>query len=287
MKTTTQIDNPEAPKPYQPIETGISQSDIVETIGLYREFLSLPEEHRIKLSWQDESRPRTGKSGYMNKGNRSSEDNKHVFHMTQDLEQVFSMEIFKHPRETMQFFKAALEIHYSLNTAAKRQYEAMEDEIPGLVTMHFPKTGKRSSHTRFLAYGEPKGGLLATGHYDKSTGTIAVAESHGGLRVGYGLSDLSLLERSRFDPVFFPSFGWNQLAEMLGVITTKRAAWHDVIDTGERVDDDTSRWALVHFINPANIYLESTQEQTHTPIPWRGLGQLALRSDNQSFLVAQ
>jgi hypothetical protein len=124
---------------------------------------------------------------------------------------------------------------------------------------------------------------LAQGHYDKSTGTIAVAESHGGLKVGYGPEDSLLVERNAYDPIFFPSYGWHQLAEITDSTTSLRAAWHEVEDTGERFNEATLRWALIFFINPANIYLESTQEQTHTPIPW--LGNTALRNDGKSFLI--
>lgn len=292
MNTRTALLNPETPPAYEPISIGHTESDITATMNSFMEFLQLPYEERVKVVFVDESRPRTGVSGYQHKGHASpdgsrQQDNKHIFHMTQTLHETYGSHTRRLPHEARVFLRAAYSIHSALSAAAKRKYQELEGDIPGITNILFPPNGKNSNHTRFLAYQDAKRGMLASPHYDKGTGTIAVAESHGGLRVGYGPEDLKLLERSRFEPIFFPNYGYHQLAEMLGVDpTTRRAAWHDVIDTGDRVSEEVTRWSLIHFIDPAHIYLENTKEQTHTPIPWRGLGKLALRSDSQSFLAA-
>ena len=129
--------------------------------------------------------------------------------------------------------------------------------------------------------------MLARGHYDKGTGTIAVAESHGGLRLGFGEDDLELLDRDAYDPKFFHGLGWHQLAEIVDVETARKAAWHDVVQLDEHVSDDVMRWSMVYFIGPANMHLDSTLEQTHTPIPWRNCSKAAKTVLETSFLHEQ
>lgn len=273
--------NPEeGPLPYEPIALELSEGDINTAMELYLDFTRLPDEERKRIHHFDPARPRTGTSGYEHKGLFSADgkpyqDNKHVFHFTPELEEPFMNDLlnFKDlnlPMETRNFLSASQEVYYSLAESTKQKYTELEENFPALVGMHFPKDGKLAHHLRFLAYQPGNDGMLARGHYDKGSGTIAVAESHGGLRIGLGEHDIKPLDRDQHDPVFFPAYGWHQLAQMLDVDTDKKAAWHDVIDTCEQLEEGITRWAMVYFVDPANIYLESTKEQTHTPIPWRG-----------------
>jgi len=278
----TQKYHPEAPRAYEPIALELNASDINSAMQAYLAFLELPDTERAKIAYFNEQRPRIGSSGYVHK---EATDIKHVFHMTQELERAFAPNIYRLPTESKVLLKIGQEIYYSLAKSSTEKLAELEEEIPLLVGIHSPRSGKRQHHLRFLAYQAGRDGVLAHGHYDKGTGTIAVAESHGGLRIGYRESDLERIDRSSYEPLFFPGYGWHQLAQMLDVAPRRRAAWHDVTDTGERVDDKTLRWSLIYFIDPANLYFDSTQEQTHTPIPWRGLGRQALRSDGKSFLV--
>lgn len=291
----TLIQTPESPQAYEPIDLKLTVNDVQMAMDAYMAFLQLPYDERRKVVHFDEQRPRTGRSGYALKGNGPSsrataDDNKHFFHMTPQLRDtfpLFSLSERELPAESRQLLTVGDEVYRSLAGSALKKYVELEreTEFPLLRSVHFPASGKLQHKLRFLAYKQPKDGMLARGHYDKGTGTIAIAESHNGLRVGFGPDDLTLIERGNFDPIFFHGYGWHQLAEMLDVSPdNRRAAWHDVIDTGERVSEDITRWALIYFIDPANIYLESTKEQTHKPIPWRGLGRHALTSDHRSFL---
>lgn len=291
MKTLVST-NPEMPKPYESIDIDLNNEDIDVVMGAFIDFLHLPYEERVRIEYFDEQRPRTGRAGYVYKGERSpdggsQQDNKHIFHMTKGLMDNFFTEMLlrNYPYETRNFLRLAYDVHQILAEAGKNKYQELEDDIPGITAMHFPRSGELTTHTRFLGYETGKS-TLAAPHYDKSTGTIAVAESHGGLRLGFGDKDLTLVDRDQFDPVFFPSFGYHQLSEIMDTDVSRRAGWHDVVDTSERFSDEIARWALVNFINPANLYLDSTEEQTHTPIPWRGMGKLALRGDNASYLIA-
>ena len=284
----TLVASAEAPKPYEPIITGLAERDITDTMDAFLAFLELPEEEKEKVQYFDETRPRTGWSGYAHDRadpDIGEYDNKHKFHMTQALAEAFRLTQWTRgfPSETRRFLALAEDLHLALAEAGKAKYQALEEDIPGITALHFPRSGQLATHTRFLAY-EPGRSTLAEAHYDKSTGTIAVAESHDGLRIGTGNEDLRLIERDQFQPLFFPGFGYHQLAEIMDRDVSRRAGWHDVIDTQKRVTDTIARWAIVNFINPAHLYLDSTPEQTHTPIPWRGMGKLALRSDNASFL---
>lgn len=278
----TIVKNPDRPTVYEPINLELSPADIEDLMSAYLDFLELPEEEKSRFYSLDETRQRTGMSGYVHK-NRN--DIKDVFHMTQALQQDWVLERYKLPGISLEFLERATDAYYSLAGSTRAKYQELEEEFPGITGIHFPRSGKMRNVLRFLAYRGSVGHLLSHGHYDKGSGTIAVAESHGGLRLGFGEDDLELLADRQGQPIFFHGYGWHQLAEMLDIQTGRRAAWHDVIDIGERVDEETLRWALIYFIDPANMYLKSTQEQTHTPIPWRGLGNLALRSDSKSFLT--
>jgi hypothetical protein len=267
---------------YSPITLELGKQDITEAMKLYRDFIDLPHHIKSQLHHVDEARPRTGMSGYMHKGENApggskKQDNKHAFHYAQSLEQL-SLRELDLPPEAMNFLSAAEEIYYSLDESVREhlaQLAEMEG-IPWLVGLHHPTTnGERSHHLRFLAYEDPKGSNLADSHYDKSTFTVAVAESHNGLRIGNNDHDLQLLERGSFDPILFQGYGWHQLKDMFDIHSDLKPGWHDVIDTGERVDSGVTRWALIYFVNPTELYLESTQEQTHTPL-YPALGRAAL-----------
>ncbi len=290
METLTQTYEP--PQAYEPIKIELAKDEVQNVMDSYLNFLTLPQPERERLFHLDESRPRTGETGYVRKNADSSShdnDNKHYFHMTPDLWERFqpiSLEGRKLPFESKLLIWNSHYVYQSLGKAALQKYIELETDFPLLKGIHFPSNGTLQHKLRLVAYQGGKDKTLAAGHYDKGTGTIAVAESHGGLRVGHSPKDLQLVERDQFEPIFFHGYGWHQLAEMLDVKTGRRAAWHDVIDTGERVREDVMRWAMIYFLDPANIYLESTKEQTHTPIPWRGLGNLVLRNDNQSFLTS-
>lgn len=279
----TIVKNPDRSPVFEPINLELSPADIQTIMSSYLDFLQLPDEEKSRLNHIDEARPRTGMSGHVSK---NKNDIKDVFHMTQVLGQEWSLSRhYKLPLVSAEFLNNAEEAYYSLAKSTKAKYLEFEEGFPTLTGIHFPRSGKLGHHLRFLAYRGVVGDHLAKGHYDKGSGTIAVAESHGGLRLGFSEHDLEQLEYRQDQPVWFAGYGWHQLAEMLDIRTNRRAAWHDVVDTGERLDDETVRWAMVYFIDPANMYLESTQEQTHTPIPWRGMGNLALRSDSKSFLI--
>ena len=269
------LHNPEGRPPlYQPISLELGAGEIDEVMELYLDFLQLPEHERERIAFLDESYARTGESGYKYKDGNGVEDEKHLFHMAHGLMDKFNVfERTNLPMESRAFLEAADEIYHSVTASTKEFYRGLEaEEFPGLVGIHFPRNGVVRNKLRFLAYRGAKDGLLARGHYDKGTGTVAVAESHSGLRLGLGEHDLTLLDRDQYDPVFFHGYGWHQLAEMMDVETYRKAAWHDVVDTGESFDEDDGvlRWALIYFVDPAKVYLHSTKEQTHTPIDWRG-----------------
>lgn len=275
---TTQLSTPEQPNPYEVLPYSIDQQLVLDGMQAYLDFLHLPLDQRRLLHHVDTTRPRTGESGYMPK-THANQDNKDVFHMTQALGQHFPENHHGLPQEAQNFLSIARIIHEELNKVAKEVLQAWEvdENLPGLSNMHFPANGRREHHSRFVAYQGGRGRHLATAHYDKSTATIAVAESHGGLRIGYSAEDLTLLNRDQFQPIIFPGYGWHQLRTAQGQSTRRQPAWHDVIDTGERVAADVCRWALVHFINPADRYLDSSLAETHTPLP-NNLGQLALQT---------
>lgn len=295
-ETLTQTFEAEKPPLYEPITVPFGEADVNVAMQLYLEFLQLPDDIKHKFHYLDKLNPRTSEAGYMRRRQDASDkptgdDNKHVFHYTPELWQA-QRQIPWHekPEVARQFIEASDQLYYQLARAVKDKMAERADEAPWLVGVHFPADGTLKHHLRFLAYQQGKDGVLARGHYDKSTSTVAVAQSCGGLRIGEGEEDLTPVQRANFEPIIFDGYGWHQLNEMLGQTTNRRAAWHDAVESecDSTVDEEIMRWALIYFVNPAKIYLESTYEQTHTPIRWRNVGRLAIPLDaKQSFLISE
>jgi hypothetical protein len=289
---------------FEPLSLDFDEKDMAESMRLYLEFLALPEEVKQRFQYFDEANPRTGKSGYM----RGVHDDKFIYHHTPDFWKMQNdMPADKKPAVAREFFSAADQMYFDVARGVKAKLGewAEQENSPWIADANFPSDFQPSlkHHLRFLAYVDGR----ARGHYDKSFATAAIAQSKNGLRIGVGEDDLELVQRENFEPLIFRGYGWHQMHEMLGQHTDKVAAWHDVIDVDEQTDErlqipklkvvnaakgieeilDISRVAIVDFINPAKIYLDSTLEQTHTPIRWRRIGRAIMpNAVPHSFLAA-
>lgn len=310
-------DGQERPPLYEPLSVSFTEADVSQAMQLYLEFLALPEDVKQQIYYIDESTARTSEAGYMRRKKAESnkptgDDEKFVYHHTPALMKVLRAGNYVSvPEAARQFVASADELYHQAAAAVKEKFIEWGEESPWLAGAHFPTNGAdMMHHLRFLGYLNGN----ARGHYDKSVATAAIAQSKNGLRIGEGADDLELVQRKNFDPIIFAGYGWHQLHEMLGQSTKRRAAWHDTIDVDERPDPETGelpadmlrefrqakvgkevgadvldimRVVIVDFVNPAHIYLNSTLEQTHTPINWRNGSRIATPLDGgRRFLAA-
>jgi len=310
-ESLTMIDSQDRPPLYEPLEMSMDKEDMLEIMQLYLEFLSLPEEVKQTFNLDKEGN-RTSEAGYMKRKKAEStkptgDDNKMVFHHTTELWDYFqSLSPQDIPQAAREFIGAANYLYHQTSDASKQKIAEWCQDQPWIAGSMFPDDNTLNHHLRFLAYFD--GG--ARGHYDKSVFTAPLFQSKPGLRVGEGPDDLTLVQKDHFDPIIFASLGWMQLHELLDQQTDRIPVWHDApeIDceesddltpeilqnaaeraNGPNLDEvmDVARLAVVMFGNPAKIYLDSTLEQTHTPIHWRNIGRIAMPIDSKhSFLAA-
>ena len=147
MKTS--VLNPEIPPVYEPINLELGPTDIKQTMDSYLDFLQLPEAEKTKLYHFDEAKPRTGMSGYVHK---EEDDIKDVFHMTQVLRDKMMPATWRLPAISQDFLSNATEAYYSLARSTKQKYLELEEEMPNLTSIHFPRSRKLGHHLRLLAY---------------------------------------------------------------------------------------------------------------------------------------
>lgn len=268
----------------RPIAVDLGEADIKEAMRIYMEFIALDDFQKHMVNYPGDGVRRNTPAGYNHTrtergGNTidTSKDNKHIFHYTPDVGRMAESVPDRYKSgELHDFLTVAEEIWHASAMATRRELKEMEESFPGLVGIHFPDSGDTNNHLRFLAYEPGTDGILARGHYDKSASTIALAESHGGLRLGKQPEDLELYGRDPNQPVFFHGLGWTKLHKLLGKASLALPAWHDVVDTGERIDDNVMRWALIYFINPAYLDTAPSSIETHTPLVIDRLGELSL-----------
>lgn len=203
-------------------------------------------------------------AGHFIKGedpNEQDEDWKRYFHYRDGLPDRIKrhgIEINSHLDE---FLQAAEAIH---EEACRTLYESMselDERYPGLVGMHFPEHGDRDFYTRFLVYHPQENGQLARAHFDIGSMSLAMAESHPGLRIGTSPNDLTPVEHREGEAkTFLGGSWWNIYPE-----SDLPPGWHDVIQSDkDQISDDIVRWAVVTFANPEQD-VQPSQEETHTP----------------------
>lgn len=261
----------------EPIAVDLGETDIETAMQAYLEFIDLPEDIKSSLYHPGDG-SRTGASGYARKEGRNGEDDKQLFQWSPNTPLAAeALPVFKRPEAMRHFLAAAEEIYRTVTVSARARYTQLETNYPGIVGIHFPDNGKLNHKLRFLAYEPTDSGCLARGHYDKGSGTIALAESHEGLRLGTGPHALAAYERDPAEPVFFHGLGWLKLTKLLGRNTDRIPAWHDVVKTeGKQVNTNVMRWALIYFLDPAYLDIAPSKIETHTPLDLSRLGEVAL-----------
>jgi hypothetical protein len=249
---------------YLPVAVDIGQSDLSEAIRAYREFLQLPAEFHEATRFRLDERKNTQFGqfervpGINNKGGEGvpAEDVKDLFHFGALTRQVVEARLQDMPSATRDFLDAAEDIYWASARTCRNAFEQIDDFSVGLVGLHFDERAPLNHHLRFIAYYENDGECLATGHFDRSVGTVHLGTSHRGLRIGTNPSDLQLYEGQADQSLFFLGVGWNALSayHRAGGSAPLRPMYHDVVQLPEQgIDDKLLRWAVVMFFNPYQL----------------------------------
>lgn len=284
-------------KGYAPVGIDLGKSDLQTAMDRYLAFLELDDSfHKLTRYYlhdrgDGDFGQYTRSAGTL--GNRGEvQDNKDIFHFGSMTRQVIEARLDGSlPSEAKDFLEAAEEIYWAGQRSKKQSLQQLDCFDTGLVGVMLPEKDNIQDVLRFIAYYPNEGGL-AKGHFDRSTATLAIGESHEGLRIapgqnGYVLDasqqymeslDASLqpVEHKNREAKFFLGAGWNRLPNHLKTINEDMPlAWHDVVASDKKVDNKVMRWAIVMFMNPELGLREYTVPSPVETRPYKQLGRIA------------
>lgn len=297
MSEKLQIRESMQEKGYAPVGIDLGKSDLQTAMDHYMAFLELDEAFHKKTRF-DLSNRGDGDFGQFTReagkeGNRGAiPDNKDIFHFGSMTRQVIEARLSGDmPVEMKDFLEAAETIYWAGQRTKRNALEKLDTFKMGLVGIMQPERDTINDVLRFIAY-YPNESKLAQGHFDRSTATLAIGESHEGLRMAPGQNGLVLdaseeymLELDqKLTPVtynereakFFLGAGWNRIP--VNYKPDLPLAWHDVVASDKTVDEKVMRWAIVMFINPHlgfEGYAVPTQPETR---PYKQLGRLGVHN---------
>ncbi|MDZ7786081.1 MAG: hypothetical protein U5L95_03100 [Candidatus Saccharibacteria bacterium] len=160
-------------------------------------------------------------------------------------------------------------IHQKASELILRIARDIEEVHPGIRDYFSPKD-LATSPVRLLFYHPGQSESIGSGHYDKSSLTLQLAESHKGLRIAKDkASDLELITRGADKAAFFAG---RRIAEDVDPDTPYQPAWHDIIRTNElnpgrtlspKATEICARWALIFFANGKD-FVNPDKSLTHT-----------------------
>lgn len=250
---------------YAEIALSLPDGAIAHVIHDFFAFLALPDSVKkqfaidVKLDERDRGtdlgwRRRNVDAGF-------GYDNKEFFHYNDDARDAFA-HIANDVPVARQLLSSAATIYDAVLPAMKATLQTCNERYPGISAVFFPEDERPTCVLRLLKYDRTRDGeFLAKGHYDRSSTTIAIAESAPGLRIGK--DDIHLRE-VRHRPgvgLFFPGMSFAQYTD--GAFPP---SWHDVVQQGSTTfNNEASRWAVVFFCSPPapNYFDRAT---VHTPL---------------------
>lgn len=287
-------------KGFVPVGIDLGKSDLQTAIDRYTAFLEIDEAHHEATRFL--STPRgDGDFGQYRRlpgqqGVRGEvPDNKDIFHFGAQSRQVIEARLQgAMPREMKEFLGMAEEIFWTAQRSKRQALQELDYYQMGLVGIMQPEVGTINDVLRFIAY-YPNDEKLAKGHFDRSTCTLAIGESHDGLRIAPGQNGLKTdvteeyleglenslqpVEHKEKEAKFFLGAGWNHLPKRYnsgGRNDDLPLAWHDVVPSDKRVDEQVMRWAIVMFMNPVVEFEEYRVPSPPETRPYKQLGRLAI-----------
>lgn len=239
----------------------LGHEDIATAIQRYLDFCALPESYTRSIAYPYFNEKEGSQVGHFVKGTGSNEDRKSFCHFRDGFPDQLKRDGVEITQQLDEFLQAAEAIHEAACRTLYGSMTELDDRYPGLVGMHFPEHGERDFYTRFLVYHPTGDGQLARAHYDKGSMTLAMAESHPGLRIGTQEDTLVPVEHREGEAKTFIGRSWPNLYPDSDL----PFGWHDVIQhDAEQVSNDIVRWAVVTFANPEHD-VQPSYKETHTP----------------------
>lgn len=250
-------------KNYAVLPFSISKAELDKAAEDFMQFLTLPQEVKDKFHFKLDERNRGSNIGYVNKKQESGDnDNKEYFHYNLYAEDLLEkIPESENITEVKKFFDSARYIYSEAVETMSKVLKELDKKYPGLHDEFLEKKPHPLFYLRFLKY-EPagKGRFLAKAHYDRGAFTLALAESAPGLRVGRNDKNLKEVKRVTNTALFMPG-----LSSDAYVSDSMTPAWHDVVQTGEDIlNNTTARWAIVFFADSI-IDNDISFEDAHTP----------------------
>lgn len=287
-------------KGYVPVGIDLGRSDLQTAIDRYSAFLEIDEQYHELTRYLSTQRGDGDFGQYSRISGQQGErgevaDNKDIFHFGAQSRQVIEARLQGAlPSEMKQFLAIAEEIYWTAQRSKRQALEELDYYNMGLVGIMQPEVGTINDVLRFITY-YPNEEKLAKGHFDRSTCTLAIGESHEGLRIAPGQNGLKIdanaeylqklennlrpVEHIESEAKFFLGAGWNRLPLQYnsgGCNEDLPLAWHDVVPSDKQVDERVMRWAVVMFINPKaemEHYIVPSPPETR---PYKQLGRLSL-----------
>lgn len=246
---------------YVTLPFGIGKNQLDKAAYAFLDFLTLPEEVLRSLHLPSPYENGTA-DGYTDKRNSGGHDKKRYFHWSRALKDKLAYNaVARRYPNAAHFFKEASIIYDEAEHVAVKTFERC---FPEHVVKRVVVDGKiASAALRFLAYDPNAGDFSAKAHYDKCTGTLALAESSPGLRIGCcDQHPLKQVEHHDGTCIFMPGKLLHE--DMSGAVTP---AWHDVVHHRDvpSVRVGCARWSIVFFINDKDGRFPS-YKTAHTPI---------------------
>lgn len=248
------------------VPLSITSAELENAAHLFLTFLeTVPDETKREIHFKSPF-PRGSADGYSDKRGIDGKDPKEFIHWSPRLlnHRAYS-KLYNSSKDAHTFFESAKRIYTYMD---KRVCQLFEAEFPALM-QHCIVDGKLANAVlRFLCYTpDSEVEFNAKPHYDKSFGTVALAESAPGLRIGCcEKHPIQKVTHAKNTALFMPG-------ELMFTYSNKAIvpAWHDVQTSAEtpNFNDRCRRWAIVFFIDHKDGNYPSW-DTVHSPLHVHG-----------------
>lgn len=258
---------------YTEVETDISKDELQIVMDGYNAFTKLPADIQNSTNYFLSDRG-DGDFGSFKRVpgaetfRGKASDNKDIFHFGASTRQIVEASLPAGlPPEMASFLNDAESLFWQAQAAKSQALGSLG--LFGLVDLNtgslvpyqnvfLDKKAPCNDVLRLINYYD-SGSLLAKPHLDRSAVTLALGESHPGLRMTPCSIDTPVEERNAnlkevvHNPgvaKFFLGAGWKNLRHISQRANDLPLGWHDVVQTSEVVDDYVRRWSVILFSTP-------------------------------------
>jgi len=243
---------------YALVETGISHKFYEEAADAAYTFIAaLSEEQKQKLQrcFVGEDDKDHGLLGYseFNPTKVERGTDRAFFHYHPEVKKLFAQELADVP-EAQEFVTRMDAIWYASFAAAEAVVADLDKTNPGLRAALLPPGIPPAFTIRFVLYKKPpEGQLLSSAHYDRSSVTLALAESSPGLRIRDAEGNMNLITRPDGVTPVMASKGMQKFAPSIPL------SWHDAVQTTDATVRGThSRWVAIGQLFSGGLRLLDT-----------------------------